>query len=154
MCLFNFHPQPTKLGVSWTCSKHYPQMVFWKLVLCMYSASSSCGVEAADNQSHTSWQNNMSYIGPLTPVDLPSYWDRFYFWSKSWESSIIPLLLVKNMKMLTFPSQKCCVSHPVTIWTVRDMLIEIPLVATNFARSISLITGLIPNCLNKGTLIL
>ena len=71
MCLFNFHPQRTKLGVSCACSIHYIHRVFWQLVLCMYSPISSYGVEAASNQSHPSWQNNRSYMGPLILVDPP-----------------------------------------------------------------------------------
>ena len=57
------------------CSINYIHRVFWQFVLCMYSPSSSCGVEAAGNQSHPSRQNNRSYMGPLTLVDLPSYWE-------------------------------------------------------------------------------
>ena len=103
MCLLNFHPQWTELGVSGTCSIHYLHRVIWQLVLYMHSPSSLCGVEADRNQSHPSWQDNRSYMGPLTPVDLPSFWERFQFWSKSWESSIISLSLVENVKLLIFP---------------------------------------------------
>ena len=39
----------------------------------------------------------------LTPVDLPSYWEMFQFWTKPWKSSIIFLLPVKNAKMIIFP---------------------------------------------------
>ena len=157
MCLSNFHPKRTKLGVSGTCSRHYLHRVFWQLVLCMYSPSSLCGVDTAGNQSHPFWQNNRSYMGPLTPVDPhppvtgrgansgPNHRNHplcIYCWLRMWKCSSSP------------GPQKCRVSHPVTIWTVGDMLTWIPVVATNVERSISLTTVLVPNCLNKGTLIL
>ena len=44
--------------------------------------------------------------------------------------------------------QKCRVSHLVNIWTVKDIPTWIPMVATNFVRSISLTPVLVPNCLN------
>ena len=44
-------------------------------------------------------------------------------------------------------AHKNAVSHPVTIWTMKDKLTQIPEVATNFARSVSLTIILVPNCL-------
>ena len=149
MCLLNFHPQRTKLGVSGTCSRHCIHRVFLQLVLCMYSPSCSCGVEAAGNQSDNSWQNNRSYMGPLTPVtgrgsnSGPNHENRplsLYCWSSRW-------------KCLS----SCGPKNTVTSCGYMDSdkyAYLIPVVATNFARSTSLTIVLVPNCLIKGTLIL
>ena len=88
----------------------------------MYSPSSSRGVEAADNQSYTSWQNNRSYMGPLTLVDLPSYWEILILVQIM---GIIHYLFIAGQEdenaYLTV-AHKNAVPHPVTIWTVKDKL--------------------------------
>ena len=114
------------------------------------------GGSSAGNESHPSWQrqNNGSYMGPLTPVDLPRYWERLKFWSTSWESSIISLLLVKKMKMIIFP----CPAKMLSVISCDYMDSErCAYLNTSGGHKLykvnSLTIVLVPNCLIKGTFI-
>ena len=103
MCIFNFSPIQTELGVSGTYSSHYVHRMFWQLVLCMYSPSSSSGVEADGNQIHPSSQNNMSYMGPLTPAGVSQLLEEIPILVQIMGIIHYLFTLVKTVKMLIFP---------------------------------------------------
>ena len=88
----------------------------------MYSPSSSRGVEAADNQSHTSWQNNRSY-GATDPGRPPQLLGEILILVQI--MGIIHYLFIAGQEdeNAYLPvAHKNAVSHPVTIWTVKDKL--------------------------------